>query len=243
MAKQKVSRWRRFGRWLRLQALRMIRENSTPARTGLGFGLGTFIGVFPSFMVGTPLAFFLAGRFGWNRAAAMGGTFLMNPLTAPAVYSASTLVGLQVLGRDLDVAPVGGMLNYVQHFGIAFLVGNTIVAVLIATLLGLVIFTLAAYHQRAKRLSRIPPDAAEAEHQGRVESAFSTARLSDEPLVFVPPTSHQPVGQGSPSGQRRAAGLFYRPAVGVVDDLSRSARKPFGSHVGFRRLRKCYIPR
>jgi hypothetical protein len=196
MARQKVSRWKRFGRWLRLQALRMIRENSTPARTGLGFALGTFIGVFPSFMVGTPLAFFLAGRFGWNRAAAMGGTFLMNPLTAPVVYSTSTVIGLQVLGRDLDVAPVSGMLNYIRHFGMAFLVGNTIVAVLIASVLGLVIFTLAAYHQRTKRLSRIPAYGAEADRPGGAESTFSAARPSDEPSVFVPPMSHQPVGKG-----------------------------------------------
>jgi hypothetical protein len=200
MAKRKVSRWKRFGRWLRLQALRMIRENSTPARTGLGFALGTFIGVFPSFLVGTPLAFFLAGRFGWNRAAAMGGTFLMNPLTAPVVYSTSTVVGLQVLGRDLEVAPVSGMLNYLRHFGMAFLVGNTIVAVLIASALGLVIFMLAAYHQRAKRPSRAPAHAAEADRPGRAESALSTPRLSNEPLVFAPPMSHQPAGKVPPVG-------------------------------------------
>jgi hypothetical protein len=196
MAKRKVSRWKRFGRWLRLQALRMIRENSTPARTGLGFALGTFIGVFPSFLIGTPLAFFLAGRFGWNRAAAMGGTFLMNPLTAPVVYSTSTAVGLQVLGRDLEVAPVSGMLNYLRHFGMAFLVGNTIVAVLIASALGLVICMLAAYHQRAKRPSRAPAHAAEADRPGRAESALSTPGPSNEPLVFAPPMSHQPIGTG-----------------------------------------------
>jgi hypothetical protein len=78
----------------------------------------------------------------------------------------------------------------------AFLVGNTIVAVLIASVLGLVIFTLAAYHQRTKRLSRIPAYAAEADRQRSAESAFSTAQLSDERLVFVPPMSHQPVGKG-----------------------------------------------
>jgi uncharacterized protein (DUF2062 family) len=61
----------------------MVRENSTPARTGLGFALGAFIGIFPSFLLGTPLAFLIAGRLGWNRAAAAAGTFLTNPLTAP----------------------------------------------------------------------------------------------------------------------------------------------------------------
>jgi uncharacterized protein (DUF2062 family) len=196
MARRKVSRWKRLGRWLRLQALRMIRENSTPARTGLGFALGTFIGVFPSFLIGTPLAFFLAGRLGWNRAAAMGGTLLMNPLTAPVVYSTSTVVGLRVLGRHLDVAPVSGMLNYIRHFGLAFLVGNTIMAVLIATVAGLLIFALAAYYQRAERLSRISAFAAEADRQDLADATFSTARQSDEPLVFMPPMSHQPAGKG-----------------------------------------------
>jgi uncharacterized protein (DUF2062 family) len=163
----------------------------------LGFALGTFIGVFPSFLIGTPLAFFLAGRFGWNRAAAMGGTFLMNPLTAPVVYSTSTLVGLQVLGRHLDVAPVSGMLNYIRHFGLAFLVGNTIVAVLIATVVGLLIFAFAVYYQRAKRLARVSAFPAEADRRDFAETAFSTARQSDEPSVFMPPTSHPPPGKGS----------------------------------------------
>ena len=85
-----ISRSRRFARWVRLQLIRMVRENSTPAKTGLGFALGAFIGVFPSFLIGTPIAFFVAGRLGLNRAAAIGGTTLMNPLTAPVLYSIST---------------------------------------------------------------------------------------------------------------------------------------------------------
>jgi hypothetical protein len=88
------------------------------------------------------------------------------------------------------------MLNYVRHFGMAFLVGNTIVAMLIATVAGLVIFAFAAHRQRAKRLSRIPKDAAEADYQERAESALSTPQLSNEPLVFAPPMSHQPAGKG-----------------------------------------------
>lgn len=118
----------------------MVRENSTPAKTGLGFALGAFIGIFPSFLIGTPIAFFVAGRLGWNRAAAIGGTGLMNPLTAPVLYSISTWLGLEVLHREREMVPVVGLLNHVREFGVAFIVGNTLLAIGVAAVLGLAVF-------------------------------------------------------------------------------------------------------
>ena len=120
-----TTRGKRLTRWLRLQVLRVIRENSTPERSGLGFALGSFIGVFPSFLIGSPLAFFLAGRFGWNRAAAVAGTFLMNPVTAPIFYWVSTWLGLEVLGRDTEMVQINGLVKQMPHFGLVFLIGNT----------------------------------------------------------------------------------------------------------------------
>jgi uncharacterized protein (DUF2062 family) len=135
-----VSRSRRFARWVRLHAIRMVRENSTPAKTGLGFALGAFIGIFPSFLIGTPIAFFVAGRLGWNRAAAIGGTTLMNPLTAPVLYSISTWLGLEILQQDHEVAAVHGFISYLREFGIAFLLGNTVLAIAVSVILGLAVF-------------------------------------------------------------------------------------------------------
>ena len=148
MARENLSRWRRFRRWVRLQAVNVVRENSTPERTGLGFALGTFIGVFPNFALGTPFAFLWAGRLGWNRAAAVGGTLLLNPFTAPLVYPASTWVGLKILGRELERPSAGGFMHYMHHFGLAFLLGNTLFAVILATVFGLLAFGFAARHQR-----------------------------------------------------------------------------------------------
>ena len=165
----KQSWWIRFSRWLRLQALHVIRENSTPARTGLGFALGAFIGIFPSFLLGTPLAFFLAGQFQWNRAAAVTGTFLMNPLTAPLLYSTSTWLGLELLGRSGDGNQAFGLLDNLRHFGTAFLLGNTLVATLVAALLGLAVFGLV---QRRSRLV-----------QAETFLDETAARLSPGPLL------------------------------------------------------------
>ena len=135
-----TTRGKRLAHWLRLQVRRVVRENSTPARSGLGFALGSFIGVFPSFLIGSPLAFSLAGRFGWNRAAAVAGTFLMNPVTAPIFYWISTWLGLEVLGRGVETAQIGGFVDQMPHFGLAFLIGNTLFALAVAGALGTLTF-------------------------------------------------------------------------------------------------------
>lgn len=135
------TRWAgRLGRWTRLHLLRALRENASPSRTALGLALGAFIGVVPSFMVGAPLAFFLAGRLGWNRAAAVAGSVLsMNPLTAPLLYSLSAWLGFEITGRHVT-AEVEGLINNLREYAFPFLVGNAVLALGIAVILGLLMF-------------------------------------------------------------------------------------------------------
>jgi uncharacterized protein (DUF2062 family) len=149
MNRGKASRLQRFSRWLRLQLIRMVRENSTPGRTGLGFALGAFIGIFPSFLLGTPIAFLIAGRLGWNRAAAAAGTFLTNPLTAPLFFSLSAWLGLEMLGREVETAQVHGVIDHLRQFGLAFLLGNTVVALSFAILLGVSLFLVVKHYGRS----------------------------------------------------------------------------------------------
>jgi uncharacterized protein (DUF2062 family) len=111
--------------------------------------LGVFIGVFPSFLMGTAIAFLAAGRFGWNRAAAAAGTFLTNPLTAPMLYSLSAWLGLKMLGSDNEPAQVHGVIDDFRQFGLAFLLGNTVVALSLAALLGVSLFLLLRHYGRA----------------------------------------------------------------------------------------------
>lgn len=134
-------------RWTRGRLARIVSENCSPARAALGFALGAFIGVFPSFLIGSPLAFFVAGRFGWNRAAAVAGTFLMNPVTAPLFYSISTWLGSRLLHGGEQVVPVEGFVENLRHYGPAFLVGNTVFALATAAVLGTVLFV----YLRARR--------------------------------------------------------------------------------------------
>jgi uncharacterized protein (DUF2062 family) len=142
-------RLHRLGRWMRLQCIRMVRENSTPARTGLGLALGAFIGIFPSFLLGTPIAFYVAGKLGWNRAAAVAGTFLTNPVTAPVFYALSAWLGQSILGANAEAAQVHGLIDHLREFGLAFLLGNTLVAAVFAAVTGMSIFLVLKRYGRA----------------------------------------------------------------------------------------------
>lgn len=127
----------RMGRWLRLHMLRAVRENASPARTALGLALGAFIGIFPTFLIGTPLAFFVAGRLSLNRAAAVAGTIIsVNPLTAPGLYWLSAWLGLKFRRPETEMVEVEGLFNMIREYGGAFLLGNAVVAASGAILLG-----------------------------------------------------------------------------------------------------------
>ncbi len=132
----------RFAGRLKLYFKRAVRERSTLARAALGFALGSFIGVFPSFLIGSPLALFLAGRLRIHRGAAVAGTLLMNPITAPLFYSISTFLGAALLGDPLETAAAEGVLDRVWRVGPAFLLGNTVFAAMVSLIAGGVAFVI-----------------------------------------------------------------------------------------------------
>ncbi len=140
MSRDKSHWMGRMGRWVRLNLLRALRENASPGRTALGLGLGAFIGIVPSFLIGAPLSFFLAGRLGLNRAAAVAGAVVsMNPLTAPFLYSLSAWLGFEITGRQME-REVEGILNYLSEYAFPFLLGNALVALGFAVVLALLMF-------------------------------------------------------------------------------------------------------
>jgi len=93
-AKASASSWRvRVRRWGRYIYLRLVRQNDRPDKVAKGLGLGVFLGIFPTFGVGTVLAVLIATWVRWNRASAALGTFIMNPFFNPFFLSLSVLLG------------------------------------------------------------------------------------------------------------------------------------------------------
>jgi hypothetical protein len=64
-------------------------------------------------------------------------------------YSLSAWLGLEMLGREVDTAQVHGVIDHLRQFGLAFLLGNTIVALSFAVLLGVTLFLVVRHHGRA----------------------------------------------------------------------------------------------
>ena len=131
---------RRLDRWVRLQYLGVLRETASPGRAGLGFGLGAFIGIFPTFGVGSLLAFYVARRLRWGRRAAVIGTLVMNPLTAPFFYSLSACLGAWLLNRNVAIVGVRNLFASVQDLGLSLFLGSAIVAAVSAVLLGSAVY-------------------------------------------------------------------------------------------------------
>jgi hypothetical protein len=73
---------------------RLLRIHGTPREVALGFALGIFISLTPTFGIQMLIAFLLATFLKWNRISAIIGVFLSNPLTAPFIYTGTYLAGL-----------------------------------------------------------------------------------------------------------------------------------------------------
>jgi uncharacterized protein (DUF2062 family) len=77
-----------------------VRIHDSPQKIAWGLAVGAFLGVFPTFGLGTLIALALAIVFKFNKAAAILGSLIMNPLTAPFFWTASSVLGALLVNRD-----------------------------------------------------------------------------------------------------------------------------------------------
>ena len=159
--------WRkRARRWGRYIYLRLVRQNDTPEKVAKGVGLGVFIGIFPTFGVGTILAIFIASWAKWNRASAVLGTFIMNPLFNPFFVSLSVVTGNLFVpaGSRITVEMFrnGKLWHGVLHAIPTYLLGNFLVSTFFATLAyWLTLGAVKGYQRRRAAVSgaaRVSPD-------------------------------------------------------------------------------------
>ncbi|HEY4706857.1 MAG TPA: DUF2062 domain-containing protein [Thermodesulfobacteriota bacterium] len=150
----------RIGRRARLVYLKILRIDDPPERIARGAAIGVAMGVLPTFGLGTILS--LAGAFilKANKAAAVLGSFVVNPLTAPFFWTLSAVVGSFIMREDYgsiyETARSEGFLSGAGWAYLVFLVGNGVVTA---------VFTAASYYlvknavirhriKKARRLAR-----------------------------------------------------------------------------------------
>jgi len=148
-------------RTFRYVYLRLIRVGGDPVRAALGFSLGVFLGVFPTFGLGIPLAILLASLFRWNRVSATLGSLVMNPLTTPFFWSLSGTVGAAMFHTDvrkvLEGARNGDRIHSLTAGAGIYLAGNLVVSLVCsvaAYFLALRAVTLYRRKKRERRLRR-----------------------------------------------------------------------------------------
>ncbi|MGH9793507.1 MAG: DUF2062 domain-containing protein [Candidatus Acidiferrales bacterium] len=125
----------RYARLFRYAYLRLVRVNATPERIGRGTALGIFLGVFPTFGLGPPLATLGAGMVGANRAAALLSSFACGPLT-PFTWTAALFAGNALVAEEWRIAreliASGGKVEIMQRFFATFMIGNIAIGLALA---------------------------------------------------------------------------------------------------------------
>lgn len=117
----------------KLYYLKLLRINDPPEKIALGAGIGAFIGFMPTFGIAMALSFVFAHLFKANKAAAILGTFVMNPISSPIVWSASAALGSLIFWQDMaSFMLIGSDLSQVKEtIGkdlLAFFTGNFILS-------------------------------------------------------------------------------------------------------------------
>ena len=83
--------------WLRRLYMTLRTEHRTPAKVGVGVGLGVFVGCSPLWGVHLPMAVLLATLFRLNRAIVYASAYIGNPLTAAPMLFAEVQIGHRIL--------------------------------------------------------------------------------------------------------------------------------------------------
>jgi len=116
--------------------LRIVRANDSPPRVAAGVAVGVFLGIFPTFGLGLVLAYVLAVVFRINKAAAVAGSLIMNPLTTPFFWTLSSILGGSLIGTEraliLGELKTGNIFKAIGPAFFAYMLGNIIISAVFA---------------------------------------------------------------------------------------------------------------
>lgn len=114
---------------IRLKLRQLVSLRASKHEISLGFSVGVFVGVFPTFGLGALLIAIIAPFFKFNIPAALIGTLIANPLTTPLWV----VLSCWVVGLDASSIKVSeeSLLHVFKHYSGVFgmyLIGISIVS-------------------------------------------------------------------------------------------------------------------
>ncbi|NGM71579.1 DUF2062 domain-containing protein [Natronolimnobius sp. AArcel1] len=134
-----------------------FREEHTPHQVGASFAIGIFITALPTGGLGIGLFFVLTSLWSWiSKPALFASVAVLNPFVKPVVYVSSLQLGGLLLGTNpiltADVSAVTARIVITQ-----LLVGNLIIAVLLAAIGYVFVRRLTRAYRQQKRQRSEPP--------------------------------------------------------------------------------------
>lgn len=149
----------RLKRWLKLMYYRILRIDDPPERIARGAAIGVLMGVLPTFGVGGFLAVGLAFLLKANKAAAVLGSFIVNPLTSPFFWTLSAVIGSFIMGEDSSTVMLRikheGILASTGWVGLVYMVGNVILSAVCTALSYYIVKAEVIRHRRKKEEKRL----------------------------------------------------------------------------------------
>jgi uncharacterized protein len=106
-----VTKFPRVRRWLE----QLLHTHDTPARTAAAYAVGVFFGFSPLLGLHTVLGLLVGFALNLNRVAVLLGVYSNLPWVLVPYYSLATWVGAGILGIDVPLAPVAGLVGSLEN--------------------------------------------------------------------------------------------------------------------------------
>jgi len=121
----------------------LLIKNKSPHKLAIGFSVGIFLSIIPSFSLGMWISLFLALKLKWNIVSTYLGTLIVNPLNSILMYSINYSVGTFVLG----ITPFEKM--GFSNIILPIYVGGLLIAIVVSVSSYFIITTIARRFQNA----------------------------------------------------------------------------------------------
>lgn len=140
----------KFFRYLVVSFKRLLHLRDSTHEIALGFAVGVIVGILPTFGFGAVILGFLVFVIRFNFVAAITGTLVNNPIFVPFWLTSSYKVGEIITKMGVDLKD-SGLLKNVFNFGLSYLVGNVVLAIISGIISYFVVFLMIETYRSVKR--------------------------------------------------------------------------------------------
>ena len=138
---------------IRELAKRLVMLNDSPRGIAVGFAVGLFLSVIPTFGLGMVAALALAPLLGANLVSTYLGTLIVNPFTAIFFYGLDYAVGAAILGDGRQVQlprTLSDCLATAREIVLPLYVGGVVVAAVVSVASFAIILRAATSYRRRR---------------------------------------------------------------------------------------------